>query len=282
PCDGRNAQPPGGLGPDAEAELPRPPSFNEKDTSARPSLADHPDRMGRGDVNDATQAWRCGLAAMRAVDDELTPLLAGLERSGTLANTVVVYLSDNGYYYGEHRLTEDKRLPLEAALRVPMAIRVGSAVGTGRQPAAIGELVSQVDLAPTLLDYAGADSCPAGERCPPLDGRSLRKLLRGSSSGWPADRAIPLSLDDGWTYEALRTRSELYMEITAARKRDFESPQQELYDLGPDPDQLVNLAAEGEGRERERLDRLQRRLARLVRCAGIRGRDADRGRPYCD
>lgn len=283
PCEGRDAQPPsaGAVAEFADAALPRPPSFNEKDTSSRPSLAGHPDRLGRGEVTETERSWRCSLAAMRAVDRQLSRLLGDLRRSGRLRETVVVYVSDNGNYYGEHRLTEDKRLPLEPALHVPMAIRVGDAIDGGPDPPAIDRLVSQVDLAPTLLDYADADPCPDRGRCEPMDARSLRPLLEGGE--WPDRRAIPLTLDDGWSYAALRSEGELYMELTANRKREFPEPERELYDLRADPNELENLAADPGPATRERLRSLSVELARLTDCAGIRGRDERTGnRPYCE
>jgi N-acetylglucosamine-6-sulfatase len=284
PCDGKAAQPPSAaaLEPFADVELPRAASFDQEDTSDRPSIATHPDRLGPGAIAKATRAWRCSLAAMRDVDEQLGSLLDHLRDSGRLEDTVVVYLSDNGYFYGEHRLTADKRLPLEPALRVPLAIRVGDAVGGGSEPPSQrDELVSQVDLAPTLLDYARAAHCPAGRRCAPLDGRSLRGLLEGEA--WPEERAIPLTLADGWYYEAVRTKHELYIELTASRKHDFDGRRRELYDLRSDPDQLDNLAARPSEETRKRVDVLARRLADLSDCAGIEGRDPrSAGQPYCE
>jgi N-acetylglucosamine-6-sulfatase len=284
PCDGKAAQPPNAAALErfTDAELPRTASFDQEDTSARPSIATHPDRLGPRAIAETTRAWRCALAAMRDVDEQLASLLDRLRDSGRLEDTIVVYLSDNGYFYGEHRLTEDKRLPLEPALRVPMAIRVGDAVGGGEgRPARRGELVSQVDLAPTLLDYAQAAHCPPGRRCAPLDGRSLRGLLEGEE--WPRGRAIPLTLADGWSYDALRTERELYMELTASRKRNFEGRRRELYDLRSDPDQLDNRVARSGPEIRERLTILGRRLAELTNCAGVEGRDPrSSGRPYCE
>jgi arylsulfatase A-like enzyme len=147
-------------------------------------------------------------------------------------------------------------------------------------PARVGELVSQVDLAPTLLDYAGAPACPPGRKCDPLDGRSLRGLVEGQGD-WPQDRAIPLTLDDGWSYEAMRTEEELYMEVAASRKQKFTAPERELYELRSDPDQLDNLAVETGRDWRTLLGALSKQLAELTDCAGIEGRDRARGRPFC-
>ena len=243
PCDGLAAQPPSRAAFErfADTPLPASASFDERDVSDKPSLAGGPGPLRNGQVVELTQAWRCALSALGAVDEQFSRLVAALRESGQLENTVVVYLSDNGLYYGEHRLTDEKRLPLEPALRIPLAIRVGSGVRRAPQPPAAFELVSQVDLAPTLLDFAGVEPCPPGSDCTPMDGRSLRPLLAGGEE-WPSDRAIPLALDEGWTYRAVRTPGELYLELDASRWRRFGSPAVELYELKRDPHQLRNVA----------------------------------------
>jgi arylsulfatase A-like enzyme len=257
PCDGLAAQPPSpaAFRRFADAPLPAPTSFDERDISDKPSLAGGPGPLRSGQVGELTKAWRCGLAALRAVDEGLGRLISALRESGQLENTVVVYLSDNGLYYGEHRLTDEKRLPLDPALRIPLAVRVGEEVQRTPPPAAVPELVSQVDLAPTLLDFAGVEPWPT-------DGRSLRPLLTGRGE-WPTDRAIPLSLDEGWTYRGLRTPDELYLELDASRWRRFERPAVELYELERDPHQLQNVA--DRPGEAKRVAALHRRLEALFR-----------------
>lgn len=262
PCNGLAAQPrdPGDFEHFADDSLPRPGSFDA--ASGAPSLRGTK-RLSEGDLRATTRAFRCAEASLVAVDEGFSRLVGELEMLGELDDTVVVYLSDNGLYYGEHRLTDDKRLPLEPALRVPMAIRVGGGDG----PARTGALVSQVDLAPTLLDYAGAGACPQG-RCPAVDGRSLRPLLEGAGRSAPG-RAIPLKLDDGWTYEAIRTPRYLYMELEASRKREYGSPKPELYDLRRDPRQLQSVAGAAAYEAAER--RLAKRLRAAMRCRGTEG-----------
>ena len=268
PCDGLAAQPSSAevFSEFADSPLPRPPSFNEADTSDKPQLTNPP--LREREIREIEQGWRCNLAAMRDVDTELHRLLDHLERDGELENTVVVYLSDNGYYYGEHRLTTDKRLPLEPALRIPMAISVGGARPSASAPPELDLLVSQVDIAPTLADYAGVEPCDRETSCLPYDGRSLRGPLEGVQAGWPADRAIPMVLADGWTYQALRTPDELYMEISENRKGPLPEPAIELYDLAADPDQLENLAASPDPETEARLRELAARLERLQSCTG--------------
>jgi len=283
PCRGEAAQPSSRAVFErfADAPLPHPPSFNESDVSDKPALAEGHPRLTPREIREVTLQWRCNLAASRDVDEGMARLVAFLRESDELSRTVLVYVSDNGYYFGEHRLHADKRLPLEPALRVPLAISVGEKVGPSA-PSRIGELVSQVDIAPTLLDYAGVKPCRGGRPCRPIDGRSLRGLLQGRARNWPDDRAVPMELADGWTYAAIRTPHELYMEVTAAGRRDFTPPAVEMYDLEADPDQLENLAGSTDPAVKRRVGDLGARLDRLHRCVGIEGRDAPRGTPFCE
>lgn len=282
PCDGTNAQPPdaGAYEAFADEELRRPPSFDERDVSDKPSLRGGPGRLDSDDIAEISQAWRCARAALASVDEQTARLVDAIDAIGELESTVVVYLSDNGFFYGEHRLRDDKRLPLEPALRIPLAVRVGADVGSERAepPARVPTLVSQVDLAPTLLDYAGVDPCEGRGSCTPMDGRSLRPLLEGRE-GFPSDRAIPFSLAEGWTYDALRTPTELYMELDATRYATFDEAVPELYDLDRDPDQLDAISSPSDPRVRE----LSKRLEGLAGCAGIEGRDQPTaGAPFCE
>jgi len=278
PCDGVNAQPPDAAAFErwANEPLPRPPSFDEPDVSDKPSLAAGPSPLSRQDLATATQQWRCARASLAAADLEIERFVTALAEQNQLEDTVFVFLSDNGYYNGEHRLTGDKRLPLEPALGIPMAIRLGAELRQGSDPpASVDELVSQVDLAPTLLDFAGAEQCKG---CAAIDGRSLRPLLEGRP-GWPSDRAIPFALAEGWTYRALRTPGELYMELDATRSTTFDSPVPELYDLNADPDQLEAITDPADPRVGEMAERLEL----LSGCAGISGRDEPSGdAPFCE
>jgi len=86
-----------------------------------------------------------------AVDDSLGRILATLETLGELDDTVVVLTSDNGYFYGEHGLSEERRLAYEEAIRVPLLVRYPPLVRPGTTP---GDLVLNIDVAPTLLELA--------------------------------------------------------------------------------------------------------------------------------
>jgi len=78
--------------------------------------------------------------------------MATLDELGQLDDTVIVFTSDNGYFNGEHGLSEERRLAYEESIRVPLLIRYPPTAKAGRTPA---EMALTIDLAPTLLDLAG-------------------------------------------------------------------------------------------------------------------------------
>ena len=98
---------------------------------------------------------------------------------GRLRNTYILFTSDNGFFYGEHRLTGGKFLAYEPATHVPLLIR-----GPGIKPgSATGELAANIDIAPTILELAGADADKS------IDGRSLVPYMRRPRAAHPAARS---------------------------------------------------------------------------------------------
>ncbi len=172
--------------------------------------------------------FRC----ISAADDCLGRLLDGLDELGMARNTVVIYTSDNGYYLGEHGLG-DKRSAYDESLRVPLLVRY-PALGDPAQGRVRDEMVLNLDLAPTLLDWAGAP-IPAG-----MQGRSWRPLVAGQKADWRTS----------WFYEyfAERQRNSRVPDITAVRtagakliKYPGHDDWTELFDLAADPFETRNV-----------------------------------------
>ena len=109
-----------------------------------------------------------------SVDDSVGRLRAWLDESGQLDNTIIVFVGDNGLLEGEHGMV-DKRTMHEPSIRIPMAVRFRRPDG---DPRAVDEQVLTVDLAPSLLELAGAPSIPG------IDGRSWVKLIRDGDPNW--------------------------------------------------------------------------------------------------
>lgn len=104
-----------------------------------------------------------------AVDENIGRMLAYLEERGLTDNTLIVYLSDQGMYLGEHGWF-DKRWMYEESLRFPLLIKYPKSISSGQVRQ---EMTMNIDIAPTLLDFAGA-RVPAD-----MQGRSLKPLLEG-------------------------------------------------------------------------------------------------------
>jgi len=185
------------------------------------------------------------LESLLAVDEMVADLVGELERAGELAETVVVFTSDNGFLIGEHGLL-GKELPYEPAARVPLLVR-GPGFPAGETSDA---LVANIDIAPTLAELGGAE--PKLE----VDGSSL---LDAAGGGGDPERAIVLEYLTGpRAYRAIRTGDSLYARFAEGGEL--------LFDLASDPAENHNLARDPERAELRA--ELAERLAELARCAG--------------
>ncbi len=110
------------------------------------------------------------LRMLTAVDEGVGRLFQALEETGQLDNTVLVFSSDHGYFWGEHGLTE-KRLAYDEALKVPFLVRYPKSVAPGAKNE---RFVQSIDLAPTLLELGARPS-------PPTSRGALVPLLKGQA-----------------------------------------------------------------------------------------------------
>ena len=108
------------------------------------------------------------LEMLLGVDDSLGRIVATLARKGILDNTMVVFTSDHGYFYGEHGLNEERRLAYEETIRIPLIVRFPRLAAAGTTPP---QMALSIDLAPTVLEIAGLEPRPE------IQGRSLVPLL---------------------------------------------------------------------------------------------------------
>ncbi len=117
------------------------------------------------------------LRTVKGIDDSVGTILDHLEKIGELDNTIVMYTSDQGMFLGEHDY-QDKRWSYEESLKAPMLIRYPAEIKAGRIE---GALMANIDIAPTLLDYAGA-AIPKE-----MQGESCRRMISGDYSGFVRD-----------------------------------------------------------------------------------------------
>jgi len=233
----------------ATEPLPMPASFNEADASDKPPRLAAQPPFTPAEVDLITRRYRSRLESLLAVDEGVAAVVRALRKTGELDNTLIVFTSDNGFLQGEHRVASGKVFPYEPSIRVPLVVR-GLGVASG---AASDALVANVDLAPTILAFAGAESLRR------MDGRSLEELLDRPNRD-QRDRPVLLEAFDARSgaYQGVRTRRYVYVEYTDGGR--------ELYDLRADPDQLENRAGDPTMATVEA--RMARTLARLRDCAG--------------
>ncbi|WP_129112735.1 sulfatase-like hydrolase/transferase [Halegenticoccus tardaugens] len=197
----------------------------------------------------------------KRIDECLGRLLSALERLGQDDETVFLFTSDHGCHF-RTRPGEYKRSCHEASIRVPAVVR-GPGFDRGRT---LSEIVSHVDLPPTLLDAAGLD---VPDR---MEGRSVVPLLSEADAGWADEAFVQISESEigrairtdrwkyavsaptmnGWRGGVGEERSDLYVE-------------RYLYDLHRDPAERINLVGRPEYRDvtdglRERLEAHVRRV----------------------
>ena len=283
-CAGRAVPAPGDLADFGGAELPRPPSFNERDTTDKPDYISELPPLTSGEVKEIELFYRCRLASLREVDRGVADVANELEEAGALDETVIVVTSDNGLFHGQHRIGDSKRLPYAEAIDVPLLFKLPSQVAGGPVSSRVPQPVSNVDLAPTLLDLANVPPCSGPESCQVMDGRSLLPLMRGDTDDWPADRARLVEMHK-CRYSGLVDSDEAmirYVSVprTVATRGCERREVYELYDREADPFQLENLAVGESDVPPELLERLDT----AEECAGIAGRDPEPpdGHSYCE
>ena len=263
------------------ATLATPPSFNEADVSDKPSFVHRRPPLNPGQIAELERQNRCRLATLPAVDEGIRRIVEELAKAGELDNTAIAFVSDNGYFFGEHRIRTEKYLAYEEAIRVPMLIRWPAGMGT--PGAEVDAPVANIDLAPTFLSLAGAPPCAHG-RCRVMDGRPLTDLVEGGP--WPSDRALGLELVRAaerpstvlpCTFAGVRVAQQVYVEYSSVPDASGDcvpANEREHYVLSADPYELNNLAPAPPGSFAAAVQAgLADRVASLVDCAGIAGRD---------
>jgi N-acetylglucosamine-6-sulfatase len=199
------------------------------------------------------------LEMLLGVDESLARIMDALRQTGEIDNTVLIFTSDHGYFYGEHGLNEERRLAYEETARIPLIVRFPRMARAGATPS---EMVQIIDLAPTILALSGVtDSVPR-------QGRSLVPLLEGKNVPWRSsilleyysDTVFPRMLT--MEYQAVRTERYKYIHYLELPGSD------ELYDLQSDPFEMDNRIGTEAGRRV--LPDLQAELQKLQGETGYR------------
>jgi N-acetylglucosamine-6-sulfatase len=241
-------------------KLPKPPSFNETDFADKPSnMQNAAKSMSQAQIDQLQLDYEGRIGSLLAVDDHVKTLIRTLKQTHQLQNTLIVFVSDNGWLQGQHRVTGDKFLPYEESVRIPLIVR-GPGVPAGKT---VKGQVANIDFAPTLVDAANAN---AGRK---MDGVSLLPTIRNPRKR--PKRVIEIEalerLFEGdipvnaWDrpYKGVRTDRYTYVVYT-------ETGERELYDRRKDPYQLNNIAGNPAYSQIEA--KLAAQLKQLDRCKG--------------
>ena len=202
----------------------RPPSWNEPDVSDKPAY------IQAETAADADLFRKRQYKSLLAVDDAVKAIVGALRDTDRLRNTMIVFASDNGFLWGEHRWG-GKRVPYEESIRIPLAIRFDSVTIDSRKDS---RLATTIDLAPTIAEAAGVAA-------PGAEGLSLMPALSGTDVAWRDDFLVEHlqgTNDPVETYCAVRNHRYLYAV--------YQTGERELYDLTLDPYQLTSVAADPE------------------------------------
>lgn len=237
-----------------DGSIPRRPSYG-KPPEGKPALLRPIPNMpplGPGTVT-GDDDIRNRLRMLAASDEGMGAMLKVLEEQKQLENTLIVFTSDEGYFYGEHGLSSERRLAYEESARIPLYMRWPQRIRPG---SVIDSYALSIDVAPTFLEFAGAPTAPQ------MDGRSLVPLLRGKKVPWRksflieyfSDKVFPRVVQMG--YQSVRTERWSYIRYVDLEGMD------ELYDLRADPYQMKNLITDPAAQPA--LKSLKEELARLL------------------
>jgi arylsulfatase A-like enzyme len=203
-----------------------PPNMNEADMSDKPAYMRALPSMDAQALA-ANQTFRQDqYRTLLSVDDQIAALLQAYRDTGRLQNTMVIFTSDNGLSWGEHRWVK-KEVPYDESLRVPLVIRYDPVTGGSARTDA--HLVLNADIAPTIAGLAGVTH-------PLTDGSSMLPLLQDPTAPWRHD--FILEHMEGTnpvpTFCGVRTQGWKYVR--------YATGEQELYNLTADPYELQNLS----------------------------------------
>ena len=262
--------------------------FDEGNVNDKPSFIRSAPYLSLDEIHTYHVYYQKALESLRAVDDGVKQIVDTLGALHRLRNTYIVFTSDNGFFYGEHRLTGGKFLAYEPSTHLPFLIR-GPGIKPGTQT---GELAANIDIAPTILELAHAEADKS------IDGRSLFPYARDTSlrtrrpilfesfvetndveangGGPPATPAPEPSAPPTTTLRArtsgaktsIATPPKNYYGIRLGPYKYIEWPdgEKELYDLNKDPYELNNRIKERNLFPIRAF--LHRELERLETCVG--------------
>lgn len=198
----------------------RPVSFNEEDVSDKPDSISNQAPLTEEDIQSIDTTRRRQLLTLIALDRTIPDLINKLKETGELDNTVIIFISDNGKHWGEHRL-DSKSTAYEESVKVPFAIRYPPLIPT---PYVDDRIVANIDIAPTIYELSETRQPDA------VDGKSLLPLFGGDTE-W-RDHILLEAWPDRGAWSAIHTGDYIYIET--------QDDMSEFYNLKLDPFEMDN------------------------------------------
>lgn len=176
-----------------------------------------------------TKYYKRYCETLLAVDDSVGRVIQTLDKKGLSDNTVILYMGDNGFLFGEHGLI-DKRCTYEESIRVPMILKGPGILSGGKK---MSQIVANIDVAPTLLEIA---SIPAP---PEMDGQSFLSVVNDPKNKW----RDYLLYEYFWerNYPQTPTMHAIFNDKIKYTRYHGIWDVDELYDLENDPHEKINL-----------------------------------------
>ena len=236
----------------ANAAVPpfnQPPSYFEADKRDKPVYV-----QNENDDPETIEATRIGqLRTLMSVDDLVSQVFATLDANGETSDTLAIFMSDNGYEWGEHGL-DTKGFAYDESVRVPMYVRWPGHVVPG---AVDSRLVANIDVAPTIVDAVGGLPVSA-----PMDGRSVIDPAQNRSHLLQEHASI--NGEPSWA--AIQTQTSHYIETYSPDGQTIRF--REYYDLTADPFEMNNLLGDGNAANDPNTASLSAQLAQDRGCTG--------------
>lgn len=216
----------GDAGSFAGMPLWRPPAWNETDVSDKARLVKTSPLFSSSAILKSDSFHQRIAEALQSADRATLTIVNALKQAGRWDSTLVIFLSDNGLSWGEHRLLDVKACPYEECLHVPFLVRV-----PGVAPRQDTSLVLNVDIAPSIAEWAGVT--PPGK----VNGSSLIRLANVPGTAWRTEFLFEQLGFLSWqNFRGIRNSRYVYIVFTNGQK--------EFYDLAVDPFQLNNAISQ--------------------------------------
>lgn len=244
--------------------LPKAPNYNEQDMSDKPAAMKLLPLISASTEAAIVSHYRNQLESLRSVDRGIAAIVSALQAAGKLENTVIILTSDHGQFLGEHRFyagMHGKVLVYDEGLRTPLLIRApGIAQGQ-----TIKNMAVNVDLAPTILDFAGVS-----QSARVMDGKSLKALMQNPAMSWRSDFLI-----EGYNQVYWGVRNEQYKYV------EHKNGEKEFYDLVADPYELTSQHNSTDPAKQAVMAQLRDRMNQLKTCNGSNCFSITAGGPSC-